>query len=273
MIFLSIHGSTEFIAIYPYYYALKYVYMCDIRAIFLFLQTPIVAFVSILFFGEKFQIIIILIVIVDFVGVVLITQPSFIFGAFTEDFESMNIYGLILGFVAIMAYCTDILVIGHNPNLHWLQLQFNAALQAVFLYSPILLLINSFYGDQISSSNDNLLSGGAFEVGAIDSLLCIIIGALSVVNNICFIFGYQMGAASKVVWLEYIDLVFAYSIQWALFNEITDNLDIIGAILISSTFLIQLGHQLWEYRKEKNEEEELNESLLSDSVINYHTLT
>eukprot|EP01084_Bolivina_argentea_P299387 516066_1 len=253
---LCIHGSLEFITNYTYFYALKFVYIGDVESIFLFISPTIIAFVGRIFFKETFPKSVILILIIDFVGVLFVTQPSFIFHA---NDGSMNSTGFILILISNIMYSSDIILIAQNDNLHWLQLQINVSLQSLFIYSPILLLINHFYGDKIGQ---NILIGGTFNFDNENILLCLIVGFVGTLSQICCIYGYQIGESTKVVWLEYGNLIFAYSIQWILFHEITNNLEIIGAVLISSTFIVQLIQQIIECKKENKNK---NEMLLNEN--------
>ena len=173
---LCIHGSLEFITNYLFFYALKFVYIGDVESISLFISPLIIAFVSKLFYKKKFPKNIILIIIIDFIGVLLVTQPSFIFRQ--KNVIPINPFGVILIIISMIAYSIDILIIGHNENLHWLQLQIYVSIQSLFIFTGSVLIEYCFR--KLSTNRD----GGKFDFGY-EMLLCLV-GIFGVVNVCMF---------------------------------------------------------------------------------------
>eukprot|EP01083_Nonionella_stella_P202559 739917_1 len=239
---IILHGILENTWVYTYFYALHTVYIGDIEAIFLFVAPTMIALIGRMVFKEQFPPNILIIVLIDIVGVIFVTQPSFIF----PREQSMSNEGMMLILVSTVIYSLDIVLIGQNDQIHWLQMQIGASLQGCFIYFPVIFVLNMVY------SPGDVIIGGWFDLSK-EMLGCnAAVGVVNLLSQICLIYGYQMGASTKVVWLEYINLIFAYGIQWIIFREISDLYEIIGASLIASTFFIQFGQQYMAFRREQN---------------------
>jgi len=66
------------------------------------------------------------------------------------------------------------------------------------------------------------------------------------------VIGYQLGDASKVTWMEYLDLIFAYIFQYAIFKEPPNMWEWIGLACLLSTCLLHLGEELIKYYMAKD---------------------
>ena len=78
-----------------------------------------------------------------------------------------------------------------------------------------------------------------------------IIGILGFLALMLNVIGYQIGDATKVAWMEYLDLVFAFLYQWLYFRDIPTNWEVIGCCMLLSTCLIHLGEEYYHYHQAK----------------------
>mmetsp|Transcript_73165 Transcript_73165/g.116661 ORF Transcript_73165/g.116661 Transcript_73165/m.116661 type:complete len:350 (-) Transcript_73165:85-1134(-) len=239
---IFVHATLENIWVYSYFYALHTVYLGDIESIFLFVAPNVIALIGKVFFKEEFPNNILLILLIDVVGVVFVTQPSFIF----HHEQPMSMTGLALTVVSTLCYSLDVSLISQNEHIHWTQMQITTGLIALVVVFPSFFALNT-----LLCPESNLLIGGEFNDSWLMIVFNVIVGIVSILSQLCLIYGYQMGASTKVVWLEYVNLIFAYSIQWIVFREIRNLYEIIGAVLIASTFFILFFQQYKAYDKEK----------------------
>mmetsp|Transcript_57908 Transcript_57908/g.96046 ORF Transcript_57908/g.96046 Transcript_57908/m.96046 type:complete len:363 (+) Transcript_57908:28-1116(+) len=246
---ILVHAIFENLYVFTYFYALHTVYVGDIEAIFLFVAPNLIAFLGRVCFKEALPQNIFFIIVLNLVGVVFVTQPSFIF----PDQESVDAIGLILVFTSTIIYSLDITLIGQHPNIHWMQMQLGSGLMCICLLLPVLYAI-----DNLSGIGGNVIIGGKFDFSASMLASNAALGVVSVLSQICLIYGYQMGASTKVTYLEYVNLIFAYSIQWIIFKELRNVFEIIGAVLITSTFFILLYQQyrLYDVEKKQNQSQQ-----------------
>ena len=78
-----------------------------------------------------------------------------------------------------------------------------------------------------------------------------IIGVLGFLALMLNVIGYQIGDATKVAWMEYLDLVFAFLYQWLYFKDTPTNWEIIGCCMLLSTCLIHLAEEYYHYYQAK----------------------
>mmetsp|Transcript_7075 Transcript_7075/g.11102 ORF Transcript_7075/g.11102 Transcript_7075/m.11102 type:complete len:371 (+) Transcript_7075:60-1172(+) len=240
---ICLHAILEILNVYTYFYALHMVYVGDMEAIFLFIAPNLIAFLGRFCFKEALPQNIVFIIIVNIVGVIFVTQPSFIF----PSEKSIDTAGLVLVLSSTILYSLDITLIGQHPNIHWMQFQIGSGLLTIAVLLPVC------YGiDRLPWTEGGVLSGGSFDFSWSMLAWNAAVGAFSLLSQVCLIYGYQMGASTKVTYLEYVNLIFAYSIQWILFDEFRSVFEIIGAVLIASTSLILLYSQYRLYDEERN---------------------
>merc|ERR1719331_242951 len=108
--------------------------------------------------------------------------------------------------------------------------------------------------NQLVFGGNELLSGGQWianpdgkYIGLVLSVaLC---GFLGITLNVI---GYQLGDATKVAWMEYLDLVFAFIYQWLYEKDIPDKWEIVGCMCLFSVCFINVGEEMYHYCKSKN---------------------
>lgn len=232
---LSMHGITQFAMIYFYYYSLKWINLGDSIAIRLILFIP---FIGRLFFNESLPKYITLFIVISLIGALMVIQPSFI-PIFHEE-DELSYTGLIFILISCISSCISVLLISRYPDIHWTQFQIGSGLIAIIIFLPLLYTLN--YCNCLSNNNNNIL-GGQFQFDKNTIVICCCFGFGAYISSSCLIIGYKMVDNAKVVWLEYVNLIFAYGIQWIIFKQIRNMYEVIGAVIILSTVLIQFYRQ------------------------------
>jgi len=184
-------------------------------------------------------------------GIIFVCQPDFIFHG-ANGAESMNVAGFIFLFLMCFAWTGTSILVRTAQEAHWTQIQITTGLQGAFIWTPLVVLLNHYVFES------DLIAGGKW-IGFPDAryvgLVCLVavFGFLGITLNIL---GYQLGDASKVAWMEYLDLIFAYIFQWAIFNQRPNLWEWIGLACLLSTCVLHLGEELFKYKLAKKREEE-----------------
>lgn len=97
-----------------------------------------------------------------------------------------------------------------------------------------------FYSNAINCALMSLPALSVWRMpGGMDLLLLVLIGIFGVTSQVTYIFAMREGDASALAPFDYVRLVYAALIGWALFAEIPDRWSLLGAaIIIGSTFYI-----------------------------------
>ena len=228
-------------------------------AIAIFLQSPIVtSIIAWIFLGEKLPKTTPLICILGSVGIVFISQPSFLISLYRnfstneaelKQIETLNIDGLISIIVALCAWSIANVLVRTAKEAHFLQLEIVNGGQTIFISLPALLLSNKLI-------MHNIYIGGLdvedwfWDLGAIGYML--ILGIFGFVALQCIVIGFQYADATKVAWLEYIIIVFSFAYQIFLFNDIPNELEIIGVGFVMLAAILSLLEELYYFVKTKD---------------------
>merc|ERR1719458_727896 len=78
-----------------------------------------------------------------------------------------------------------------------------------------------------------------------------VIGILGFLGLMLNVIGYQIGDATKVAWMEYLDLVFAFLYQWLYFKDTPSTWEIVGCCALLSTCFVNLGEEYYNYIQAK----------------------
>ena len=65
------------------------------------------------------------------------------------------------------------------------------------------------------------------------------------------VIGYQLGDSTKVAWMEYFDLIFAYFFQWIAFNIPPNKWEWIGLACLLATCIIHILEEIIKYKQVK----------------------
>ena len=182
-------------------------------------------------------------------GLVFICQPSFIFGG--SDYRDLSWQGIVFMFAVVFCWSATCILIRTAKSAHWLQLEIATSMQTILLWCPLLIMIDHLW---ISS---DVLEGGDWDFSVYTLVVMLIIGILGFFSVMCGVIGYQIGDATKVAWMEYLDLVFAFLYQYLYFKETPTTWEIIGFCALLSTCFVHVGEEYYHYwtaLKEKEKE-------------------
>ena len=135
------------------------------------------------------------------------------------------------------------------PGAHWLQIQIVAGVNGFFICTPLLILCNMllFQSEMISGSSDeDALSENGQSIG-----LMMLSGLLGFAGMALNVVGYQIGDATKVASMEYLDLIYAFIFQWFMFGDIPNVYEWIGLICLLSTCALHFVEEWHNYKEAK----------------------
>ena len=176
------------------------------------------------------------------VGIVFVCQPGFIFGGWGNT-RPISVAGLVFLIIMSISWAITSILVRTARSAHWLQIQIVAAFQGAIIWTPLAILLNNFVFDS------SLVFGGKWQmldgemIGL--SILCGLFGFAGLSLNVI---GYQLGDATKVAWMEYCDLIFAYIFQWAVFGKFPDLWEWIGLACLLSTCLVHVIEEVVKYK-------------------------
>lgn len=218
--FLRILGA--FIALYGGFVTVSNIAFADATALG-FLQVVFVALIARLALGEKVAGQRLFTIIVGFIGVLLVVQPSFA--------DSNGVYigtGVVAAIGAAIAVTCVRAVAQSEPKITLL------AYQAVSV--GVIALIPTLYVWQTPTIQD--------------FFWLVSIGVLSSIAQYAGISAYKWAEANIVANVEYIKIIYSMMIGWVLFMEVPNTLAIVGAgVIVVSALLPMIGSYL-ESKKE-----------------------
>ena len=186
------------------------------------------------------------------IGVIILSQPPWITNWFESNgtaryFQSGNISikGLIFLLVGCVCWALMSLTVRKIPKAHWLQMELASSLQCFALWTPLLILINWL----LEGTGINLDNGGHWDFSLYPMLVCAGIGTLGVFAFMFLVIGYQHGEATKVSWLEYMNVPIGYMYQYVLFHDSPNIYETVGATIMLTTGIIEIASEWYLYRK------------------------
>eukprot|EP01084_Bolivina_argentea_P293342 504490_1 len=238
-------GFLLFCTVFCWWRGLELVPLGDGEAI-LFLSPLVTVIAARLLLGEKLPSTFFLSLVVTLTGLVFICQPTFIFGG-SAPMMALSWQGILFLIGTVFAWTGACVLVRTAKKAHWLQLEIVATTQSIMVWCPLVIALNQFW---IHSDG---LSGGDWDFSFRTVIVMVVIGILGFLALMLNVIGYQIGDATKVAWMEYLDLVFAFLYQWLFFGDIPTNWEIIGCCCLLSTCGIHLGEEYYHYIKAKNE--------------------
>ena len=265
--------STNFIT----YYAINKLPLGDFQTIFY--QAPLMAiFCAWLFMNEKLPNSYILIpsVIMMIVGILLVAQPHFLTMTLTADseqaaqYQPLNIYGIIAAIASAFRWSICVLLVRKAVDSHFIQLEF-ASFGGFLITTPTMLILNTYYihMNMLGNLNFDDNSQWRFDPKAIGILFFLIVWynclqidspytAILIAFGCCGfwaialeVIGYQLGEATMVSWLEYINIPVGFIHQITIFNDHPNGYEMIGGILVTIACLLTPLEQLFKYCMEQ----------------------
>ncbi len=224
--------------------------------------------------GEQLPSTFILTLVITVSGLIFICQPTFIFGGdINGEYMALSWEGILFLIGCVMAWSGACVLVRTAKKAHWLQLEITSTTQSIIIWCPLIIILNKFW------LNSDGLSGGDWDFSLRTGIVMIIIGILGFFALMLNVIGYQIGDATKVAWMEYLDLVFAFLYQWLYFKDIPTTWEIIGCCCLLSTCLIHLGEEYYHYlqaKKYKKTEKEIiakaKEGTVVDEMENDETM-
>eukprot|EP01084_Bolivina_argentea_P293344 504492_1 len=238
-------GFLLFCTVFCWWRGLELVPLGDGEAI-LFLSPLVTVIAARLLLGEKLPSTFFLSLVVTLTGLVFICQPTFIFGGDDGEYIALSYEGICFLLGAVVCWSGSCVLVRTAKEAHWLQLEIVATVQSIFIWCPLVILINRLW------LHSDELSGGDWDFTMPTGIVMVVIGVLGFAALMFNVIGYQIGDATKVAWMEYLDLVFAFLYQWLYFKNKPTMWEIIGCCALLSTCFIHLGEEYYNYLKHQN---------------------
>eukprot|EP01083_Nonionella_stella_P050123 133422_1 len=265
-----IRGFTFTISMICWWYGIIRLPIGDAEGIFY--QIPIVtAMLGWLFLKEELPKMTPLICILGIVGILCISQPQFLITSYdklflnveTDDVKPLNIDGVCAMLGAIFTWSITAILIRKAKDSHFLQLDIVAGVQSIFIMVPSVLLLNTYV------LQNPFIGGLDLKDWVFDLKSAIIITFLGIFGFLGLTFsilGYQYADATKVAWLEYISLVYAFAYQIFFFGDIPNVFEVIGVVFVLLACCVSLLEEAYKhYSKRKVSYAPLNTVTTSDS--------
>lgn len=215
---LVVRGFTGFLALSCFYYGVTHLPLADATLI-MYSNPVFTAVLAAIFLGERLTKIDLLGVGLSLVGVVLIAQPSFIFGG-ASRLDPFDVGVALAG--AIFAAISYVIVRKLRESEH--------ALVVVF-YFPLIATPAS-----IPTALPDAIVPTWWELGVL-----LAIGIVTHIAQVAMTKGLHLEEAGRATAVSYLQVVFAFVWGMFFFNEYPTLLSVIGAVLIvGSTVAIAL---------------------------------
>lgn len=205
-------GATTYIA----YTAYTYIPLMDAQTLFN-VQAIFVAIIASIFLKEQIGILDITAISVSFTGIILVCQPSFIFGN-TSHAVSPSLRLIGTGFGLLCAFCqgTTGVLCRYLKSMKFYVFTFLLSCGGVLFSLVVTLALEEDMPYPTGKQFGQLI--------AIGILACISKGTLTL--------AFQYDDATPVTMVQSLEIVFAYFFQWLFFGQRPKYLETIGAVLV-----------------------------------------
>eukprot|EP01084_Bolivina_argentea_P026655 49587_1 len=232
-----------------YFWAITVIPLGDASCIFYYCPLLII-FIAHFYLKEALPNIFILIssLILTISGITFISiTPSYLMNILFGNIkvESLNIYGVIAILLSGLSWTASCILIRQAKHSHVLQLEMVNSFQSLFIWTPLLSLINHYTVNNPILGDIFMFHNWAFDIKSM--CIMILIGCLGYFGILLMTLGYQLGDATKVSMLEYIVIVFSFGYQILLFGNIPTMYQSIGAILVIIGCLLPVGEEMYNY--------------------------
>jgi len=231
-----IRGTLYFLLVYGWYRGLELVPIGDAEAI-IFIAPLLIVIIARFVLKEPLSKVFPATFVLTVAGIVFVCQPPFLFSK-DSSHRSVSVVGLVFLFVMAISWALSSILVRTAKKAHWLQIQTVASVQGFCIWTPALMLLNrlELHSEVVSGGEWSALS--AKNVGLI--VLCAVMAFAGMSLNVV---GYQIGDATKVAWMEYCDLIFAFLFQWAVFSEEPGMWEWIGLACLLMTCVLHLAEE------------------------------
>lgn len=214
-----------------------------------YMEPLLVVFIAAIFLKEALPNPFILIpsVILTFGGIIMVSQPPFLISiiASKNDIEPVNLDGLVATILSALLWAIVVILIRLCVNVHFLQLEMTGSGCIVTMGTLILLIIDSFYkSDKIGDLklNEWVLGLGWSGLG-----IGLLTGINGFINYSFWMIGYQIGEATLVGWLEYVQIPISFMYQMFIFGDTPNEYEIVGAVAVGIGGLLPTIEQIYIY--------------------------
>ena len=182
-----------------------------------------------LILGETIRFTIFLCLALSLAGVALVTQPEFLFGDSGSDVKGANyVDGVFLSLsAAVLAGLLPSLV-RLSKECHWASVEHCTALLSGILYTPaafgVSMLVNHFSSSDVINMSWQGSRGTYALVLAVAVVEFVALGLQT--------YGYQHEEVSKAGTMTFIEVPFAYVLQYLVFDDHFNGFSIAGVVLI-----------------------------------------
>jgi len=177
-------------------------------------------------------------------GLVFICRPTMVFGHNAQ--RPLSWEGVAFLFAAALVWSAAVILVRTAKDAHWLQLEITATTQSVLVWCPLLIAVNQYV------LKSDVFGGVEWDLSIQSAAVMAAMGAVGFLALMCNVKGYQMGDATKVAWMEYLDLVFAFLFQWQCFGELPTKWDVLGCALLVSACLVNVAEEYLRLQRRRN---------------------
>jgi len=179
------------------------------------------------------------------VGVILVTQPSFLFGNINgeeEYTEDMAAYDLGMGYAFLSAAVGGMLpvLVRKSKECHWATVEHATALYSTAIFTPAALGMMALTHDAADSDADDESSTDLWE-GILDPRALLLLGLVALVGFGGLglqTYGYQREAAARASVMNFLEIPFSYVLQYLMFGDLLTPLQGFGMLLVISSGLL-----------------------------------
>ena len=214
-----------------YLLALLYIEVADVMLIRTLMATIGLCIIGVIFWKENVSIYMIFALIIAFGGVIMVCQPSFIFGDTLNEISWIGvIFILIAAFWRVLDKITIKLSKSQNNeiDIHWLAVTI-VPLIITSMIALLQLIGVSIYVSIETKSEINLI-GGSDRTNVI--IAASLYGLILAVNSSLVVMAYQMGSLGRLGIIANCDIVFGYVLQAWLLSTVSNIYVYIGASLV-----------------------------------------
>eukprot|EP01083_Nonionella_stella_P081364 224084_1 len=176
------------------------------------------------------------------VGIVILSQPSFIFNVLpNDDYESLDVIGICMVSASMFCWALCNVLVRKAVQSHWLQLELSTSLQSVVIWIPLCALLNALF------IHDEYFNGDGWLFDIYSVLYMMGIGGLGFFAMALLVIGVQYGEATKIAWLENVELFVAMLYQAFLFNDPPNLYETLGTAMVVIGSVLPLSEELYKY--------------------------
>eukprot|EP00548_Thalassiothrix_antarctica_P016024 CAMPEP_0194178222 /NCGR_PEP_ID=MMETSP0154-20130528/11871_1 /TAXON_ID=1049557 /ORGANISM="Thalassiothrix antarctica, Strain L6-D1" /LENGTH=422 /DNA_ID=CAMNT_0038893097 /DNA_START=39 /DNA_END=1307 /DNA_ORIENTATION=+ len=181
------------------------------------------------------------------VGVILVTQPTFLFkNNGTEDpTEDMVQYdrGMLYAFLSAAVGGLLPVLVRKSKECHWATVEHATALCSTAIFTPAALVVMALKNDAGSDES----STTALWEGIHDPRALLLLGLVALVGFAGLglqTYGYQREAAARASVMNFLEIPFSYVLQYLMFGDLLGPLQGLGMLLVISSGLINFYPRL-----------------------------